>query len=127
MRLLSLLLLPLLLPVLAALTPPARAQEPFATCRFTTECFEAEPCTETDFSFTISHHDELGFLIRTDAEDIAGLVFDNYFPDATSALIGTTDTAYHMLTIAPGGAARYSVHMEGPMMVSYAGRCEGMN
>ncbi len=110
--------------LLSALPASAQTRDIFATCRFATECFEAEPCAETDFSFSVSRDDAHGFVIRTDAEDIPGMAFDNYLPDATSALIGATDTAYHMLTIEPGGAARYSVHMKGPMSVSYLGACE---
>jgi len=105
----------------------AWAGDEFATCHFTTECFEGETCTDTDFGFVVIHDDQMGFVIQTDAENIDGLVFDNRFPDETSTLIGAAETAYHMLTIAPKGAARYSVQMQGPMVVSYMGQCEGMN
>ncbi|WP_457645387.1 hypothetical protein [Profundibacter sp.] len=105
----------------------AWAGDEYAACHFTTECFESESCADTDFGFVVNHNDALGFVLQTDAENIGGLVFDNRFPDETSTLIGATDTAYHMLTIAPDGAARYSVQMQGPMVVSYMGQCEGMN
>lgn len=105
----------------------AWAEDEYATCQFGTECFEAESCADTDFGFVVTHDDTLGFVIQTDAENIDGLVFDNGFPDGTSTLIGATDTAYHMLTIAPDGAARYSVQMQGPMVVSYMGQCKGTN
>ncbi|AXX97854.1 hypothetical protein [Profundibacter amoris] len=114
--------------LIAFLMLPTRAWagDEFATCHFATECFESEPCTDTGFGFVVNHDDTLGFVIQTDAENIGGLVFDNGFPDETSTLIGATDTAYHMLTIAPDGAARYSVQMQGPVVVSYSGQCEGM-
>ena len=102
----------------------AWAGDEFATCHFTTECFESEPCSDTDFGFVVNHNDDVGFIIQTDAENIDGLVFDNRFPEETSTLIGQTETAYHMLTIAPDGTARYSLHMQGPMVVSYMGQCE---
>ena len=105
----------------------AFAGDEYAACHFTTECFESEPCTDTDFGFVVNHDDALGFVIQTDAENIDGLVFDNRFPDQTSTLIGATETAYHMLTIAPDGAARYSVQMQGPVVVSYSGHCEVEN
>ena len=105
----------------------AWAGDEFATCHFTTECFEGEACTDTDFGFVVNHDDQTGFVIQTDAENIGGLVFDNRFPDETSTLIGATETAYHMLTIAPDGAARYSVQMQGPMVISYLGQCEVPN
>ncbi len=104
----------------------AWAGDEFATCHFTTECFESVSCTDTDFGFVVNHDDQTGFVIQTDAENIGGLVFDNRFPDETSTLIGQTETTYHMLTIAPDGAARYTLHMQGPMVVSYSGQCEGM-
>ena len=102
----------------------AFAGDEFASCHFTTECFESEACSDTDFRFVVNHDDDLAFVILTDAEDIDGLVFDNRGQDAASTLIGMTDTAYHMLTINPDGAARYSVHMEGPMAIFYSGQCE---
>jgi len=102
----------------------AWAGDEFASCHFTTECFESEPCSDTDFGFAVNHNDDVGFIIQTDAENIDGLVFDNRFPEETSTLIGQTETAYHMLTIAPDGTARYSLHMQGPMVVSYMGQCE---
>ena len=116
-----------LLSVFLLLPSLANASDAYASCRFTTECFETEVCTDTDFSFAVNHNDDLGFVIQTDAENIGGLVFDNRGTDAASTLIGQTETAYHMLTINPDGAARYTVHMAGPMMISYAGQCEGMN
>ena len=113
--------------VVLMLPTMAYGADDFAACHFTTECFESESCTDTDFSFAVNHNDDVGFIIQTDAENIDGLVFDNRFPEETSTLIGQTETAYHMLTIAPDGAARYTLHMQGPMVVSYMGTCEGMN
>ena len=100
------------------------ADDLFASCTFTRECLEEETCTDTDFQMEIRHDDTLGFLMETIAEEIDGLVFDNRANEATSTLIGQTDTAYHMLTIRKDGEARYSVHMEGPMAITYIGKCE---
>ena len=109
---------------LMLLSSTAWAGDEYAACHFTTECFETDACADTDFRFAVTHDDDQGFVIQTDAENIGGLVFDNRGTEAASTLIGQTDTAYHMLTINPDGAARYTVHMEGPMTISYAGQCE---
>lgn len=99
----------------------------FAECSFDMECFEAETCTQTDFQTTIEHNDEFAFVLQSVAEDVTGLVFDNGMPDRASTLMGQTETAAHLLTIQPDGAARYSVHMQGPMVITYLGNCEVAN
>ncbi|WP_456389162.1 hypothetical protein [Profundibacter sp.] len=99
----------------------------FANCAFTQECFEGEACEDTTFEMGIEHSDDIPFVMQTMSENIEGDVFDNGAPDATSTLLGQTKTATHLLTIQPGGAARYTVHMQGPMAITYQGTCEVIN
>ncbi len=109
---------------LLATAPALAASDTFAECTFELECFEADACTATDFQATVEHDDTLAFIMRTVSEDIGGVVFENGAPEAASILMGQTDTASHLLTIQPGGATRYTVHMQGPLVVSYMGTCE---
>ena len=86
-------------------------------CTFTTECFEAEACSDTSFSLTI----EGGALI-TDAETIP---VSSGGSDATTVYVGYTPSAFHILTREKGARARYSTHIfDGLMMVNYMGTCE---
>ncbi|MEM8979213.1 MAG: hypothetical protein AAGD04_07000 [Pseudomonadota bacterium] len=99
--------------LLAALPAAAAAEE---ICRFTTECFEGEACSETAFDMTIA-----GDKLITDAETIpvstGGSATKNVF-------VGYTASAFHVLTREKEGAARYSTHLfEGLMMVNYMGTC----
>ncbi|PHQ99380.1 MAG: hypothetical protein COB39_04005 [Marinosulfonomonas sp.] len=99
----------------------------FANCAFTQECLEGEACEETSFEMVIEHADDIPFVMQTMAENIEGYVFDNGAPDATSTLMGQTKTATHLLSLQAGGAARYTVHMQGPMAITYQGTREVMN
>ena len=96
----------------------------YAQCQFNTECLEGEACTATDYQMAIVHDDSFGFIMQTVAENIKGVVFDNGAPNASSTLMGQTETAAHLLTIQPDGATRYTVHMQGPMLINYLGKCE---
>ena len=110
---------------LAVLGAPAwAAGDVFAQCRFAQECLEGETCNATDFELTVRHDDLAGFALESLAETVAGLVFDNGQPDSTSTLVASGETAYHLLTIERDGAARYTVHMQGPMAITYLGSCE---
>lgn len=96
----------------------------YAQCQFNTECLEGEACAATDYQMAIVHDDSFGFIMQTVAENIKGVVFDNGAPNASSTLMGQSETAAHLLTIQPDGAARYTVHMQGPMLINYLGKCE---
>jgi len=99
-------------------------------CSFTTRCFEAEPCQDTDFSleFRAGTGGPNDLELVTDAETIGIAVGGT---GKVAYLAGMTDSGFHVLTIAAGtGAARYTRHIgpapanETPQSVSYLGSCE---
>ncbi|SIT14979.1 hypothetical protein SAMN05421759_12140 [Roseivivax lentus] len=102
---------------------PAAAMS--GTCRFTTECFEAEACAETEFTLDIEMAEAATQIVQlvTDAETMTG---EGQMLDQGGFLFqGGNANGAHLLTAAPDGAARYSVHyFEGPMIVTYHGTCE---
>ena len=100
------------LTVLAVLTAlPAAAGD----CTFTTECFEAEACAQTQFSVTIS--DDAATLV-TDFGDLAVVFAEG------PVLVAQDANATYLLTTLPEGA-RLSTQMTGsPMVVTYLGQCE---
>lgn len=111
--------------IMAFLASPAWAGgDIFAQCQFDQECLEGESCNSTSFELTVRHSDAMAFELETIAESVPGIVFDNRHPDAASTLLAASATAHHLLTISPEGAARYTVHMQGPFAVTYLGSCE---
>lgn len=85
-------------------------------CVFTSECFESEACSETEFSVVI----EDGRL-TTDAETIP---VTSGGSETVNVFVGYTASAFHVLTRETDGGARYSTHIfEGPLMVNYLGTC----
>lgn len=104
-------------------------QEIAMTCSFVTECVEAEPCTETEFTPQITGAaggltpEELVVQTQmiTDAETIELLGVKS---GKALSLSGGTFAARHLLSVAKDGAARYSVHYaDGPFVISYLGTC----
>ncbi len=86
------------------------------TCTFTTECFEAENCSETDFSMIVDRG-----KILTDAETIP---VTRGGSDEVAVYVGFSGSAFHLLTHNANGFARYTTHIfSGPMVVSYLGEC----
>lgn len=80
-------------------------------CSFGTECFDGEACGESGFSLSI-----VGDAMETE--------FGSYpVQDLGGALYAAGDGAHYLLTTGDSGA-RLSVHMDGPMVVSYLGTCE---
>ncbi|MEL7026687.1 MAG: hypothetical protein AAGO57_05580 [Pseudomonadota bacterium] len=101
-------------------------------CRFDSECIAGEACVETAFDLTIETALIPGTLaaeggfptddrIVTDAETIA-VTWDGAGP--ALAAFGSTGSAFHLISIAPDGSARYSAHLPGPFTLTYLGRCE---
>ena len=98
-------------------------------CDFKTECVEDEPCTETEFKPTIEgiagglSAQELVVQSQmvTDAETVELLGVKS---GAGYSLSGGSFSDRHLLTIAEGGATRYTVHYaDGPFVISYLGTC----
>ncbi len=91
-------------------------------CTFTTECYESETCNATSFNIALEEKDGKTMLV-SDAETIPVSVGGS---DATRIYVGVTDSAFHLMSRAADGVARYSTHIyDGPMMVNYLGNCEG--
>ncbi|MEP2474646.1 MAG: hypothetical protein ABJH45_24275 [Paracoccaceae bacterium] len=118
-------------PVFGSRNPNAPpVQQEFAMmCEFTSECYETESCGETQYSIDLEGETsglETNAMVASvqlssdiGTEDLVGVV-----QDETTSLSGGTFSARHFLTIAPNGAARYTVHYaEGPLMISYLGEC----
>ncbi|MFZ5961745.1 hypothetical protein ACOXXX_02240 [Thalassococcus sp. BH17M4-6] len=101
------------------------------TCTFSTECYEAESCTDTGFDITLQGDaggmDMQSMVLRTRLISDAGTVEMLGVQDSGAmSLSGGTFEARHLLTVNAEGAARYSVHyIDGPMVVTYLGTCEG--
>lgn len=102
-----------------AFVPSVRA----GTCTFVTECFETESCSETEYAVDIA--------AGPNGPDHVQLVTPSETLDATLAgsmdlglLMAMGETALHVISTSTSGDARYSVHMAGPMLVTYHGICE---
>ena len=99
-------------------------------CRFESECFEAESCAETTLSFDLKGR--AGGLTATDmavevamVSEIIDATLIGVHSGSAMSLSGGAFDARHLLTIAEGGAARYTLHYaDGPMAISYLGACE---
>lgn len=101
----------------------------FFQCRFERECIEAEPCAESGFDPVIDAHagglDPEVLMVEAQMIGDGGNTFMMGAQDhGRVSLMGGDFDARHLLTIAPDGAARYTVHLaEGPRVVSYLGTC----
>lgn len=99
-------------------------------CVFDRECLEDEGCTDGGFKPFLDAHagglDPEVLMVEANLVADAGTVFMMGARDrGRLSLSGGDFEARHLLTVAGDGAARYTVHYaEGPMMVSYLGRCE---
>lgn len=105
--------------IFASLASTAHAQ----TCTFTSECFDTEECTETDYELTIAHDDHGAPILESIAENlhVTAIGGDG---DTHTTFIASTNAATHLLTRTTDGSARYTVHMaDGPLMLSYLGSC----
>lgn len=99
------------------------------SCRFDRECFEDEACSDS------AYEAELTGIAGGFSEDamVAQAIWSSVTGDVelyglrhngAMALAGGGYEARQMVTLSPEGAARLTVHYaEGPMMVSYIGRC----
>ena len=99
---------------LCLLASPALSE----TCTFTTECYEGEACSETDYDVEI---DFANAQLITPAETISVNIGGS---PTLNVFAGFTQSAFHTLTRARAGDARYAVHLfDGPQMVNYMGTC----
>jgi hypothetical protein len=108
--------------LLPLFTAAMAAQANAATqCTFTTECFEAEACTETSFAVSLDETDA-GLTLSSDAESFPVALGGS---DKVRVYVGFTQSAFHLLTATDTKSARYTTHIyDGPLLVSYLGSCE---
>lgn len=89
-------------------------------CTFTTECFEAEACTDANFKVGVALEDK---TISTEFGDL--MVASLKQTPTTMTLVATGAGAEYLLSMTPE-AARLTTHSnDGPMVISYLGICEG--
>ncbi|AUC55545.1 MULTISPECIES: hypothetical protein [Roseobacteraceae] len=99
-------------------------------CRFERECYEDEACSDGGFAPLLDARaggmDPSVMMVEANLIADAGTVFMVGAKDGGRlSLSGGDFDARHLLTISEAGDVRYTVHYaEGPMMVSYLGRCE---
>ena len=131
-------LVPILIasPALAGMpgaSDPAQTAPATRAGHFTTECNEAGPCQETAFDagLTVSPQGSAFAPNAQLASDAGTIGMALSMPGPAGWLArparfpGGDPTATHLITRAPDGGARYTVHMtDGPILVSYLGTCE---
>ena len=100
------------------------------SCRFGIECLEAEGCVAGGLSATLDGRaggmDAQSMTVQAELAFEAGAVeMLGVMDSGAMSLSGGPFEARHLLTRAPDGATRYTVHYtDGPMVVSYLGQCE---
>ena len=107
-----------------ALLPVTGAAALQATCHFTTECHDAEPCAATDFDLSIADGaDEMTVTLATVSGTGTGAL--TLAPNGATQILGRSGGTLQLLTIGTDGAARLSLHLaDGPVALSYLGTCE---
>lgn len=91
-------------------------------CTFETECFEQDGCMESGFGFEIFTSEEGIVQFATEFGDLP-VAWSVDEPGVYMGLAVGAGARYFLST--EGEAARLSVHLEGPVAVTYIGRCEG--
>ncbi|MEL6242577.1 MAG: hypothetical protein AAFV87_02795 [Pseudomonadota bacterium] len=97
-------------------------------CSFEQECFEADACGDAAFLFEYTDNAngarlQQGVTASTEFGDLGGYVMRRDETSVSYAFEGPG--AMYFLTV-EDAVARLSVHMEGPIVVTYLGRCEGL-
>ncbi|GIT91777.1 hypothetical protein JANAI62_22340 [Jannaschia pagri] len=96
--------------LLASIASPASAQ----ICTFQTECLEDETCMDSTFSVDVSEE-----AIATEFGDL------DIVARVDGRLVAEGQGMTILFTRAEDGAARASIHMAGPAVITYFGTCEG--
>ena len=91
-------------------------------CTFDRECLEDDACGETNYGAEIVAGDANTLSLITDAETLTGRMIAS---DDNLHYIFEAPSAAHLLTEYPDGAARYTIHMDGPFTITYHGTCKG--
>lgn len=109
-----------LVPLLTALPLAVQAEEAPFTCRFTTECYEAEPCSDSDFSLTVDLEQK---AIRTEYGDLTVVAVKR--EAGLKTLFATGQGAEYLMSVTPQAARLSTQNNKGPEMLGYIGSCEG--
>lgn len=111
--------------LISALALPAFAQSR-SDCRFVNECFEGEACDATDFELSVTSDPEnpQGLLVITDSETLKG---SGLRTGQTARVVFFGDSGMHVISVQSDAQARYTVHLEGPLVITYQGTCEVKN
>ena len=100
------------------------------SCRFTVECVEDQACTANGFGARLDGRagglDAQSMVAEVTLVHGIGAVELLGVREGTAlSLAGGRFEARHLVTVTDTGDARYTIHyIEGPLMVSYLGRCE---
>lgn len=111
----------------------AHAAQAEVKCNFTAECMAGEACADTTFSLAYQvttcprAPGPRGISAVADFGDLSGIELDNGCsgtgPEVANRFALSGDGATYLLTL-HGSDARLSVHMDGPMAITYQGTCE---
>lgn len=106
---------------LALACGPALAQEQVFTCAFTRECID-ETCEDTSFSGVLRSNPETRHGHWQDATRTVELASNL---SSGQLIAGTMQDEALLITRAPDGAARFTVHNFAPFMaITYSGTCK---
>lgn len=95
------------------------------TCIFSKECFEDEACIATEFKLLIDspQDDPDGLNLITDSETLPVEII-SVVDRVRIQLLAKSESAVHLLSWKfRKGYTRYTVHMQGPLAVTYHGVC----
>ena len=91
------------------------------SCRFTTECYDAEGCEETDYALALVASDD-GWILRDQVEDVPAV---EIAVDGALVWMGAGGGAVRILSGTAAQSARLSVHSAaGDLMMNYTGVCD---
>jgi len=96
-------------------------------CKMTSECINEDGCADAEVNLAVerSAGSAHPFSLITPAETIEGVFKDDNDPDAATYLVARATGAYHLLSVAVDGKAKWSVHLPGAeLVITYLGTCE---
>lgn len=107
---------------MAMLALTAGAAQAQMVCQFEAECFEQDGCMESGFGLTVIEG-ENGLVFETEFGDLNVV----HFGPSSVYFVGLAEGegARYLLSSVADGDARLSVHLEGPIAVTYLGQCKG--
>ena len=107
---------------LAALTALMGGGAQAMICTFEAECSEQDGCMDSGFGFAVTTSDTGTLQFVTEFGDL-DVVWSSDDIGTFSGLATGAGADYFLTTGSEG--ARLSVHLDGPVAVTYIGQCEG--